>query len=142
MIMQKLIGNRWVDCSEEDLLNGDVYRVSAGGGWQQQVYIIPEATVIVTPPESGQIVNAGEVFNVTASFSDKTINGPIPVSVTNRSGEHVYNILITVTNGEGAGLFTPPDPIDYFITNEGINFHKDAIPSPLKLSHEFYLRAI
>ena len=37
--MQKLIDGVWVDCTEEDLIVGDVYRITVGnGGWQQQTY--------------------------------------------------------------------------------------------------------
>ena len=43
--MQKLINNEWIDCTEEDLIVGDIYRIPVGGGWQQQAYKIP-----VTPP--------------------------------------------------------------------------------------------
>lgn len=37
--MQKLINNVWTDSVLEDLVEGDNYRISVGGGgWQQQAY--------------------------------------------------------------------------------------------------------
>lgn len=36
--MQKLINGVWVDCIESDLSIGDDYRISVGGGDQQQKY--------------------------------------------------------------------------------------------------------
>ena len=36
--MQKLIDGVWVDCIEVDLSVGDDYRISVGGGYQQQKY--------------------------------------------------------------------------------------------------------
>tara|TARA_R100000951_G_C2621737_1_gene174707 strand:- start:605 stop:997 length:393 start_codon:yes stop_codon:yes gene_type:complete len=41
--MQKLIDGLWEDCTQDDLVDGDVYRISVGnGGWQQQTYSTPE----------------------------------------------------------------------------------------------------
>jgi len=36
--MQKLIAGVWTDCVEADLSIGDDYRISVGGGYQQQKY--------------------------------------------------------------------------------------------------------
>jgi len=46
--MQKLINAVWVDCTEEDLAVGDIYRIPVGdGGWQQQTYTAePDKSVI------------------------------------------------------------------------------------------------
>jgi len=45
--MQKLINGEWVDCTEQDLINGDTYRIPAGnGGWQQQAFMTPTVTPI------------------------------------------------------------------------------------------------
>lgn len=38
--MQRLVNDVWVDCTESDLTEGEQYRIQAGGGWQQQQYII------------------------------------------------------------------------------------------------------
>lgn len=45
--MQKLINEEWVDCTEQDLIEGDFYRIPVGGdiqkgtnGWQAQEYRI------------------------------------------------------------------------------------------------------
>lgn len=40
--MQKLINEEWADCTQEDLVDGDRYRVQVGGtGWQEQTYKTP-----------------------------------------------------------------------------------------------------
>lgn len=40
--MQKLVNDEWVDCIQDDLNAGDVYRIPVGdGGWQQQTYQEP-----------------------------------------------------------------------------------------------------
>jgi len=39
--MQKLIDGLWVECVYEDLIDGDLYKISVGGGWQQQTFITP-----------------------------------------------------------------------------------------------------
>ena len=98
--------------------------------------------VYIDIPNSGQVINLGSTFDFTCTFSDETINGNIPVSVVNRDGIHVENLLVTVVDGSGVGSFTPPQPIDYFVTDEAINFHKEVIPNELKLTSEFYIRVV
>ena len=37
--MQKIIDGVWINCTQDDLIVGDLYRVSVGnGGWQQQKF--------------------------------------------------------------------------------------------------------
>ena len=62
--MQKLINGSWVDYTQKDLIDGDVYRVPVGGGgWQQQTYITP-----VTKPVT-------EITNIQIPAAD--LNGSI-----------------------------------------------------------------
>jgi len=52
--MQKLIDGLWEDCTQEDLVDGDTYRISVGnGGWQQQTYKTPQ------PPEAIRTISTG-----------------------------------------------------------------------------------
>lgn len=52
--MQKLINGVWVDCTQEDLVSGDTYRISVGGGgWQQQTYQEPR------PPAPIRVISKG-----------------------------------------------------------------------------------
>lgn len=45
--MQKIIDGQFIDCAQEDLVEGDIYRIPVGqGGWQQQAY----SSAVVTPP--------------------------------------------------------------------------------------------
>ena len=37
--MEKLVDGEWVGCTKEDLVDGDTYRLSVNGGWQQQVFM-------------------------------------------------------------------------------------------------------
>jgi len=61
--MQKLINDNWVDITEADLVAGDIYRISVGGGWQQQSYT-PE---VITPLLPVVIDN---VTNTLSDFDD------------------------------------------------------------------------
>lgn len=37
--MQKYVNNEWIDCTDNELQTGDLYRKNVGGGgWQQQTY--------------------------------------------------------------------------------------------------------
>ena len=44
--MEKLIDDTWVPCVQGDLIDGDIYRISVGGGFQQQAYKTPTREVI------------------------------------------------------------------------------------------------
>ena len=59
--MQKLINGLWLDCTEDDLSVGELYRVPVGeGGWQQQKYVAPN-------PASIQIIVTGITGDVSHS---------------------------------------------------------------------------
>lgn len=38
-MMERFINNEWVECIESELTNGDIYRISIGGGFQQQQHV-------------------------------------------------------------------------------------------------------
>ena len=65
--MQKLEDGLWVGCTQEDLVDGDIYRISVGGtGWQQQVYKTPEPPAPIRKISTGAMQRrftiAEEVF--------------------------------------------------------------------------------
>ena len=41
--MQRLVDGVWADCTEGDLVVGEQYRISVGGGWEQKAYSLPVA---------------------------------------------------------------------------------------------------
>ena len=147
MTNQILVEDSWVD--GEPTYNGQKYRVKIKVGdkygYEYKIHAIDSGglpVIYIDIPNSGSVINLGSTFDFTCTFSDKAINGNIPVSVVNRDGIHVENLLITVVDGDGVGSFTPPQPIDYFVTDEAINFHKEVIPNELKLTNEFHIRVV
>ena len=158
--MQKLVGEEWVDCTEEDLVSGDTYRVPVGestktiigedgepeevtiNGWQEQEYNpVTVISISITGDKPGNVMNLGDTLGFTAAFSDLSINATTPVSIVNREGIHILNTSMVIVNGIGTGSFTPDKALDYFITNEAINFH-DSFGAPLSLENEFYIRVL
>ena len=43
--MQKLTDGLWTECVCEDLIDGDLYKISAGRGWQQQIFATIDKSV-------------------------------------------------------------------------------------------------
>ena len=37
--MEKLVNDVWINCTKEDLVDGDIYRLPVNGGWQQQAFM-------------------------------------------------------------------------------------------------------
>lgn len=141
MITKILVDGEWVvGVPTED---GQKYRLYANenSGYSALTYF-NKNIVEITIPKSGQVLTVGTQLNFTGSFSDKTINGSMPVSIVNREGVHVANTLINVVDGEGTGSFTPDKPLDYFITNKGINFHELPFADEVVLTEEFYVRYV
>ena len=82
-----------------------------------------------------------DTVNFTASFSDKTLNiAKLEISVVDRLGGLIENLNMAVVNGEGIGSLVVDKPIDYLLTNAGINYHKQAISADLQLSSEIVIR--
>lgn len=108
--MQKLVNGEWVDCAQEDLVAGDIYRISIGGGWQQQAYQDPapanDAIEILINDISGVLKhNAGftratvyelVTFNVsgTLEIPDQTFSLPI-----RRNDGRLFIFLANVISG-------------------------------------------
>jgi len=95
--MQKLTGGIWVDCTEEDLIAGDIYRISVGGdGWQQQVYVEPNPDpieIIITSIAGALIVN-GENTKVTCNeLTNITIAGTLAIP------DQLFNLPIRRDDG-------------------------------------------
>lgn len=143
--MQKLVNGEWVDCTEEELVVGDIYRIPVGdGGWQQSIYSEPEEfiTLTIEGDKAYNVMQLGQTLSFTATFSDLTINASIPVSIVDRSGIQVSNAFVVIKDGIGTGTFTPDVAIDYFVTEEAINFHSDALGKKLVLAEPFYIRVV
>lgn len=137
--MQKLVNGEWVDVNESDLVNGDIYRISIGGGWQQQVYQEPEPVINITMTGDKAVMTLGDTLNFTVSFDDKTFTDHVTISVTDRDGLQVDNIGIEMVNGECSnGTYTPVKSLDYFVTNEGINFYNTGVK--YVMADEFNIR--
>ncbi len=143
--MKKLVDGKWVSTIESELVEGDIYKIPVGGGgWQQQVYTEPEKVVSLTikGDKANSVMQLGETLNFTATFSDLTINASIPVSIVNREGVHVINAFVVIKDGIGTGTFTPDVAIDYYVTDEAINFHSASLGVKLALTEPFYIRVV
>ncbi len=143
--MQKLVNGEWVDCTQEDLIDGDTYRISVGGGgWEQKTYQTPpeEVTpimVTVTLSETRCLLGTEIMYNIT--FSEAiTVPFIVPISVSDRNGNHITNIGCTVTDGAATGSFTMDKAGDFTVTNEAINYHHTVIERPLELTEQPWLR--
>lgn len=141
MITKILVDGEWVVGEPTD--DGQQYRLylSESSGYSTLTHF-NKNIVEITIPNSGEVLTVGETLNFTGSFSDKTITGDMPVTIVNREGVQVSNVLISVVNGEGTGAFTPEKPLDYFITNEGINFHPLPFADEAVLTEEFCVRFV
>jgi hypothetical protein len=96
--MQKLVNGEWVDCAQEDLVAGDIYRISVGGGWQQQAYQDP------TPePDSFTTSNEAVTINGDASVGFQSVyfgsNGdPVTMSFDLVDGQGVLQTQLDSTS--------------------------------------------
>ena len=152
--MQKLKNGKWEEVEEKDLLDGDTYRKPVGGkmvdgvlvgnGWEQKVYLAPEpeiAEITLTVILSAYQCKLGDPIDYDITFSeDITVPFIVPISVSDRNGNHVTNIGCTVTNGKSVGTFIMPSTGDFTVTNEAINYHHTVIEAPLKLTSQPWLR--
>lgn len=152
--MQKLVNGNWVETTQEELVNGDVYRIPIGGkvindvltgnGWEQKTYQTPSAEpdpIMVTVALSETQCALGEPITYTITFSEAiTVPFIVPISVSDRNGNHITNIGCTVTDGAASGSFTMAQAGDFTVTNEAINYHHNAITESLKLVEQPWLR--
>lgn len=143
--MQKLIEEIWVDCTQEDLIVGDTYRISLNGlGWQIRKYTAEAEApdpIMVTVSLDKTNCAVGDTVNYDITFSESiTVPYIVPISVSDRNGNHVTNIGCTVTDGSATGLFAIERAGDFTVTDEAINFHHTVIEAPLKLTNQPWLR--
>lgn len=75
----------------------------------------------------------GQSVNVNVVFDDEVGFNPFHVVITDKPGNVIYNLSIPITLGAGSAVFTPDKPVDYFITQEGINLHKGLLKAHLNL---------
>lgn len=145
--MQKLIDSAWEDCTQEDLVAGDIYRIPVGnGGWQQQTYtetvenpVIPLTGVVVMGAETvGSIYWAQEGVALTITGSCALPDGELIVMA-----EQVVDAVNVVSDSRFKAVFA--DGVlsitarfdksgNYMITQERINRGLDRINSPVHLS--------
>ena len=144
----KNAGGEWVP---GELVVGEPSRIvdSAGNIQEQDKYTPEESNIVETVIEIDAKVNGAyevdaklnDVIAVTASFSDKSLNiAKLKVSVVDRLGGLIQNIDMAVVNGEGTGSITVDKPIDYLVTNKGINFHRKQLDAELVLVKELAIR--
>jgi len=83
----------------------------------------------------------GEIITFTGEFSDKSLNiSIVPITILDRNGRHVDNIGVEVKEGLISGAVKFNKPGDYYISHEGINYHKNIIPIELRLKKEVSFR--
>ncbi|MCP4395677.1 MAG: hypothetical protein GY804_15625 [Alphaproteobacteria bacterium] len=111
--------------------------------WIPEQPVIQEPTTLtIKADKENNVMQLGETLNFTATFSDLTINASIPVSIVNREGVHVINAFVVIKDGIGTGTFTPDTAIDYYVTDEAINFHSASLGVKLALTEPFYIRVV
>ena len=147
--MKILINKRWIN--EEKPKGGDTYLVSngekaAGGDYagHTSIYtieaVLPKPITLTVTLDKYQC-KIGEEVNYTIEFSKPlTVADIVPISVTDRQGNHITNIGCTIKDGKASGSFSMLVAGDFTVTNESINFHKISIDSQLEIANEFWLR--
>ena len=95
--MQKLVNGKWVDCTESDLNDGDVYREPVGdGGWEQKTYVTPL-------PDPIQIVITGMTGDVmhSSDFSKATMYEETNVIITGTLAIPDQNFAVPIRRNDG-----------------------------------------
>lgn len=81
--MQKLIDDVWVDCTQDDLVIGDTYRIPVGnGGWQQQAYAGPQPNpieIIITAIVGVEVVNGSLTKATCFELTPFTVSGTLDI---------------------------------------------------------------
>jgi len=97
--------------------------------------------ILVTVELSESQCKLGAEVHYTITF-DQPITVPfiVPISVSDRNGNHITNIGCTVTDGVATGSFTMAVAGDFTVTDEAINYHHTVITAPLKLAKKPWLR--
>ena len=146
----KILHNKtWIN--EEKPNVGEEYLVASGGelvdgklvghGGHTAVYRSDVTPITLTVTLDKYQCKIGEEVNYTIEFSKPlTVDYIVPISVTDRQGNHITNIGCTIKDGKASGSFSMLVAGDFTVTNESINFHKIAIDTELKIANEFWLR--
>ena len=148
--MQKLVNGVWTDCLESDLVVGEQYRISVGGGWEQKSYSAPVAALPVVPITLVVIGNAtltgaiywaakGDVitFAAAATLPDSELMLIIEKAVS--AGSKVVNdtrAVVDISNGVLTTSFAFTETGNWFVTAERINQGLKYIGMPLELSFD------
>lgn len=145
--MQKLINGAWEDCTQEELVSGDIYRIPVGnGGWQKQTYtetiekpVIPLAGVVVVGSKPvGSIYWAQEGVTLTITGTCALPDGELIVMA-----EQVIDAVNVISDSRFKASFLDGKLSitarfdrsgNYMITQERINRGLDRINSPVHLS--------
>lgn len=94
--MQKLVNGNWEDVTEENLVVGDIYRISVGGGWEQKTYSTPN-------PDQIQIVITGITGDVmhSSDFSKATIYEETNVTITGTLAIPNQSFAVPIRRNDG-----------------------------------------
>ncbi len=121
-------------------------------------FILCGESVSVGDKYSNGIFEKVKVIDVTVTLSDDscligtpieyliefsesvTVPGIVPISITDRNGNHVTNIGCSIKSGKANGSFTMDKAGDFTVTDKAINYHKTAIIADLKLTSQPWLR--
>ena len=111
----------------------------------------PILVTVFLDRNSAKLVAGGVLINYTITFGEpieSLIDMDIPISITDRNGDHVDNIGLSIIANtpkeEFKGSFVIDKRGDFTVTDEAINFHESTgmnlIPKPLKLTNQPWLR--
>jgi hypothetical protein len=114
--MQKLINDEWIDCVEADLIAGDIYRISVGGGWQQQSYTEPNPDpieIVITSITGALSVNENKTKVTCNELTNVTITGTLAIP------DQLFSLPIRRDDGR---LFLFPAQVTAGAFNVVVNF--------------------
>lgn len=97
--------------------------------------------IIVNVDLSESQCKLGTSVDYTITFSQPiTVPFVVPISVSDRNGNHITNIGCNVVDGVAIGSFTMAVAGDFTVTDEAINYHHTVITAPLELAEQPWLR--
>lgn len=101
----------------------------------------PVDPIMVAVSLSEAQCSLGTEVGYTITFSQPiTVPFVVPISVSDRNGNHITNIGCNVVDGVANGSFTMAVAGDFTVTDEAINYHHTVITAPLKLAEQPWLR--
>lgn len=144
MITKIYVNGEWVE--GEPTQDGQKYRVylneTPESGYSELTYKVDALEpIMVTVSLDKSQCEIGTAVNYDISFSEPiTVPFIVPISVSDRNGNHIRNIGCSVTDGVATGSFTMNESGDFTVTDEAINYHHTVIERPLKLVEQPWLR--